>query len=98
MARTGYLAYAKAHGTAVVDTLTALQGQRQPATMAATATAEIENNEAEGGGARATRTSWFLTETQEESTVNDRLVSDSTLSEKKRGRKPKKSLISIDTD
>jgi hypothetical protein len=38
------------------------------------------------------------TETQEESTVNDRLVSDSTLSEKKRGRKPKKSLISIDTD
>jgi hypothetical protein len=39
------------------------------------------------------------TETQEESTINDRLVSDSTLSEnKKRGRKPKKSLISIDTN
>jgi hypothetical protein len=39
------------------------------------------------------------TETQEESTINDRLVSDSTLSEnKKRGRKPKKSLISINTD
>jgi hypothetical protein len=38
------------------------------------------------------------TETQE-STVNDRLVSDSTFSEnKKRGRKPKKSLISIDTN
>ena len=37
-------------------------------------------------------------ETQEESAVNDRLISDSTLSEnKKRGRKPKKSLISIDT-
>lgn len=38
-------------------------------------------------------------DTQEESTINDRLVSDSTLSEnKKRGRKPKKSLISIDTN
>lgn len=37
-------------------------------------------------------------ETQEESTINDRLISDSTLSEnKKRGRKPKKSLISINT-
>ena len=39
------------------------------------------------------------TETQEESTINDRLISDSTLSEnKKRGRKPKKSLISINTN
>jgi len=39
------------------------------------------------------------TETQDESTINDRLVSDSTFSEnKKRGRKPKKSLISIDTN
>ena len=39
------------------------------------------------------------TDTQEESTINDRLVSDSTLSEnKKRGRKPKKSLISINTN
>ena len=37
-------------------------------------------------------------DTQEESAVNDRLVSDSTLSEnKKRGRKPKKSLITINT-
>jgi hypothetical protein len=39
------------------------------------------------------------TDTQEESTVNDRLVSDSTLSDnRKRGRKPKKSFISIDTN
>ncbi len=39
------------------------------------------------------------TETQEESTVNDRLVSDSTFSEsKKRGRKPKKPVISINTN
>ena len=39
------------------------------------------------------------TETQEESTINERLISDSTLSEnKKRGRKPKKSLISINTN
>ena len=38
------------------------------------------------------------TETQE-SIINDRLVSDSTLSEnKKRGRKPKKPLISINTN
>jgi hypothetical protein len=39
------------------------------------------------------------TDTQEESTINDRLVSDSTFSEnKKRGRKPKKTLISINTN
>jgi len=40
------------------------------------------------------------TETQEETTTNnDRLVSESTYSDnKKRGRKPKKSVISIDTD
>jgi hypothetical protein len=40
------------------------------------------------------------TETQEETTTNnDRLVSESTYSDnKKRGRKPKKSVISINTD
>jgi hypothetical protein len=39
------------------------------------------------------------TETQDESTVNDRLVSDSTFSEsKRRGRKPRKPVISINTN
>jgi hypothetical protein len=38
------------------------------------------------------------TETEEESTINDRLVSDSTVSDaKKKKRQPKKSLISINT-